>query len=101
MLETGILPACAMDLAKCSAAPKLTGSREAFYEGIATETDKLQDLLAATPSGSLEREAAYLCDVVKPQMDVLRGLVDEAEGRMQAGLYPYPTYQELLFSHHH
>jgi len=39
--------------------------------------------------------------VVKPKMEELRKLVDEAEGLMAADLYPYPTYEAMLYHHHH
>merc|ERR1711920_981820 len=42
MIETGILPACAKDMAKYKAMPALAGDREATYTSIKTETDKLR-----------------------------------------------------------
>lgn len=99
MVNTGILPACAKDLATYAAAPTLAGQRPTVYEGIKTETDKLTSLIAAKPEG-LEPEATYLCDVVKPQMLVVRGLADQAELLMEKGLYPFPTYEQLVYSHH-
>jgi len=99
MVETGILPACAKDLAKYASAPSLKGDREAVYAGIKKETDKLKELLGKKPH-DLAPEAAYLCDTVKPQMAAVRGLVDKAEGLLEKGLYPYPTYEEIIYSHH-
>eukprot|EP00913_Durusdinium_trenchii_P010692 g10032.t1 len=46
------------------------------------------------------QEATFLCDVVKPQMERLRLAVDTAEGVMDAELYPYPSYETMLYSHH-
>merc|ERR1712039_221607 len=99
MIETGILPACAKDMAKFSAMPKLAGEREATYTGIKTETDKLKALIEKKPH-DLKAEATFLCDTVKPQMLAVRALVDKAEGLLETGLYPYPTYEELIYSHH-
>merc|ERR1711972_238931 len=99
MVETGILPACAKDLAKYSAMPKLAGEREAIYNSIKVETDKLKALFEKKPH-ELKAEATFLCDSIKPQMQAVRALVDKAEGLLQAGLYPYPTYEELIYSHH-
>ena len=45
-------------------------------------------------------QAAYLCDVCKPKMDALRAAVDAAEAEMDAALYPYPTYEALVYGHH-
>lgn len=46
------------------------------------------------------QEAEHLCDVVKPQMAKVRAAVDKAEGLMDAELYPYPSYETMLYSHH-
>merc|ERR1719235_154799 len=100
MLESGIIPACVKDLAKYKDFPDMDGGRKQLYGGILAETGKLKDLLAKKPEG-LEAEATFLCDTVKPQMDQVRALVDQAEGLMEAGLYPYPSYEALLYSHHH
>merc|ERR1719188_2047162 len=45
MIETGIVPACARDMAKFTAMPKLAGEREATYVSIKAETDKLKELV--------------------------------------------------------
>merc|ERR1719210_2754415 len=99
MIETGIIPACVKDMAKYKAMPALAGEREATYTGIKAEADKLRALFEKKPH-DLKAEAAYLCDTVKPQMLTVRALVDKAEGLLEKGLYPYPTYEELIYSHH-
>lgn len=98
MVETGILPACAKDVALYKDCPELAGDRVSTYAHIKLETDVLKDLLAQQPS-LLVLRSPYLHDVVKPQMDAVRVLVDRAEGFMDRSLYPYPTYEALLFSH--
>merc|ERR1712176_1104543 len=100
MVQTGILPACAADLSVYKDSPQLAGARSKVYSGIATETDKLSSLLEKVPH-DMVKEAEYLCETVKPQMHAVRQLVDQAEGLIQAGLYPYPTYEEMLYHHHH
>merc|ERR1711972_189483 len=99
MVHTGILPACAKDMAKYAALPALGGERQGTYTGIKTETDKLKQLFEKKPH-DLQAEAKYLCDVIKPQMLAVRKLVDKAEGLLEAGLYPYPTYETLIYTHH-
>mmetsp|Transcript_42762 Transcript_42762/g.99069 ORF Transcript_42762/g.99069 Transcript_42762/m.99069 type:complete len:82 (-) Transcript_42762:283-528(-) len=79
--------------------PKLKGERETVYAAIQTQTDKLKDLLSKMPK-TIREEATYLCDTVKPQMQAVREQVDKAEGLMDKELYPFPTYQELVYSHH-
>jgi len=99
MVETGFLPACATDYAKYVKMPALGGEREATYTGIKTEVDALKSMFAKKPH-ELKKEAEFLCDVIKPQMAKLRALVDKAEGLLEKGLYPYPTYEDLIYSHH-
>jgi len=100
MVDTGILPACVKDLDNFAALPVLAGERKATYEGIKTETDKLKSLFGKRPHTDLKAEATYICDVVKPQMAEVRKFVDKAEGLIEKTLYPYPTYEALIFSHH-
>jgi glutamine synthetase len=99
MVESGIIPACVKDLSTYKDQIKMAGERPELYKKIIAETDKLKQLCGKIPDG-LEAEAKYLCDTVKPQMTTLRVLVDQAEGLMEKGLYPYPTYEKLLYSHH-
>jgi len=99
MVECDIIPACVKDMAKFAAMPSMAGERDATYKGIKAESDKLKELDSKKPH-TLKEEAFYLCDVVKPQMATLRALVDKAEGLMETGLYPYPTYETMLYSHH-
>jgi len=99
MVETGIIPACAKDLATFRDMPELAGERSVTYKAVRSECDKLKSLLTQCPH-SLQDEAFYYCDTIKPQMEILRGYVDAAEGLMQADLYPYPTYEALCYSHH-
>jgi len=100
MVETGILPACAQDMASYAAMPSLAGDRSKTYEGIVAETMTLKDVFARKPHDDLAKEADYLCNTVKPQMAKVRDVVDKAEGLLRKGLYPYPTYEDLIYSHH-
>jgi len=99
MVETGIVPACAKDLSTYKDAPFLAGKRSEVYASIVQENNKLKELCAALPEG-LAEQATYLCETVKPQMSAVRTLVDEAEGLIERSLYPYPTYETLVYSHH-
>jgi glutamine synthetase len=100
MIDTGIIQACAKDLAIFKDAPFLAGDRVKLYQSIKTETDKLKEMQKAVPTEDLASEAAYYSDVVKPQMEVTRRLVDEAETVMEASLYPFPKYDSLVYAHH-
>merc|ERR1712137_1237956 len=90
MVQTGILPACASDLAIYKDLAALAGPQQQIYTSISQESDKLKVLLDNVPH-DMVKEAEYLCETVKPQMNTLRNLVDQAEGLIQASLYPYPT----------
>merc|ERR1719436_462976 len=92
MVETGFMPALAKDLATYKDAPGLAGDRASLYPKIKAESDKLKSLMKSMPEG-LPAEAKYLCDTVKPQMAIVRKLVDEAEQLVEKNLYPYPTYE--------
>merc|ERR1719324_1372785 len=63
MVETGIIPACAKDLAKYKEAPKLAEDRSAVYESIIAEKAKLKKMLvdAGKPSAqpNIADEAVY------------------------------------------
>merc|ERR1719437_369197 len=87
MVETGILPACAKDLAKYSAMPKLAGEREATYNSIKVETDKLKALFEKKPH-ELKAEATFLCDTIKPQMQAVRAVVDKPRGSCKQACIP-------------
>jgi len=99
MVSTGFVPAMAKDLAKYKDVPQMAESRNEVYTAVQTEAKKLQALLEKMPE-DLAQEAVYLCDTVKPQMVALRKQVDAAEKLMEASLYPYPTYEQMLYGHH-
>merc|ERR1712211_163632 len=94
MIETGILPVCAKDMAKYKSMPALAGDREATYTSIKTETDKLKVLFDKKPH-DLKAEATYLCDTIKPQMVAIRALVDKAEGLRGWACTPTPRMRSL------
>merc|ERR1712151_16584 len=99
MVQTGFIPAFARDLAVYKEAPELAGDRKKLYSQVQVEAAKLKTLFEGM-TGSLKEEAAHVCNNVKPQMDVLRKCVDDAEKLMEKTNYPYPTYDELLYAHH-
>merc|ERR1712232_1050299 len=57
MVETGILPACAQDLALYKDSPSLAGDREKTYGSIKAENDKLKTILASAPHDDMDKEA--------------------------------------------
>jgi len=99
MVETGILPACSKDMDNYKALPALAGERAKLYGLIKSETDKLKQLMKDVPK-DMVKASEHLCNIMKPQMAAIRQKVDDAEGFMEKGLYPYPTYDQLIYSHH-
>jgi glutamine synthetase len=99
MVESGIVPACAKDLSIYKDAPTMAGDRKKVYESILAENKKLKAALEKVPGDESEKDAFYYCETVKPQMEALRSVVDRAEELMSADVYPFPTYEELLYSH--
>ena len=49
------------------------------------------------PSGAPAKHARHMSDVVVPAMDALRETGDEIETVLPHGLWPLPTYREMLF----
>jgi len=100
MVNTGFLPAFAQDMALYKDAPELAGERKKLYTSVKVETEKLAKMVKAAPHDMVQ-EADYLCETVKAQMVAVRALVDEAEGFLEKGLYPYPNYESMIYHHHH
>lgn len=99
MVATGFVPAMAKDMATYKDDQAAAGDRAKVYAAVRAEAKKLHDVCRLMPE-DLVKQATYLCDMVKPQMVALRGQVDVAEKLMEAPLYPYPTYENILYSHH-
>jgi glutamine synthetase len=59
-------------------------------------TDKLADALEHS-GGSSEKHAKYMRDTVVPAMSALRELGDRIETTVPSGVWPLPTYREMLF----
>merc|ERR1712151_1419995 len=78
MVQTGFLPAFAKDLALYKEAPELVGDRRTLYTRVQAEADNPKKIFDSM-TGSMKEEAAYVCNNVKPQMDVLRKCMDDAE----------------------
>eukprot|EP00750_Incisomonas_marina_P032832 INCI9373.1.p1 GENE.INCI9373.1~~INCI9373.1.p1 ORF type:complete len:723 (-),score=107.48 INCI9373.1:340-2367(-) len=95
MVETGILPACAKDMANYAAAPALAGDRSEIYASIAARAKALRKVHAGIASA--EQQARYCVENVVPCMQELREVCDRAEEYMEAKLRPFPSYEQILF----
>jgi len=100
MISRDFVPAMAKDRATYTDDKEAAAmERTAIYAAVSEESKKLKSLMSKLPE-DLPKQAAYLCDIVKPQMAALRKQVDIAEKLIEASLYPYPTYEHILYSHH-
>jgi glutamine synthetase len=101
MLNQGVLPAAAEDASKMTAAG-LGAKRTAMYAALEEATNKLDDVLANFPENDdLSAQSHYCADVVKAAMDEAREHSDACERVISSELFPYPTYENMLFSHHY
>eukprot|EP00930_Biecheleria_cincta_P082842 TRINITY_DN72493_c0_g1_i1.p2 TRINITY_DN72493_c0_g1~~TRINITY_DN72493_c0_g1_i1.p2 ORF type:complete len:341 (+),score=101.59 TRINITY_DN72493_c0_g1_i1:1232-2254(+) len=104
MMETGVIPAAAKDLAAYGNSG-LAGERPAVYAELAKETATLKSLVAQAGGDGHgfddERAAAFFAlEKLKPQMAAVREVHDRAETMIAGDLYPFPKYTQLLYSHH-
>jgi glutamine synthetase len=99
MMNTGLIPACGEEIRKMPAS--LMGRRDAVYAELARATQALEDALASVPKGDLKEEAHYIKDKLRPQLRAMRVAAEAVEKLLSKKLYPFPTYQDILFSHHH
>ena len=63
------------------------------------ETDALAEAFDAFPEDDPGPSAAYAHETLKPLMLSARAVVDRLEERVDARLWPLPTYSELLHAH--
>jgi glutamine synthetase len=98
MLNTGLIPACGEELRKLPTA--LLGRREVVYTELAQAVIKLEEAVAGLPKDDLKAEAHYSKDKIRPQLRETRLRAEAVEKLLSAKLYPFPTYQTILYSHH-
>ena len=60
-----------------------------------SQTDRLETAMSAVPHDA-HKGARFVRDEVFPAMQALRDLGDGLEDAVAAGLWPMPTYRELL-----
>jgi len=98
MMDTGIIPACAEDL-KVYEGTTMGGDRATLYSDMSKATDALRTKIEAVPE-DIEEGAAYIAGTLIPAMDDVRALADTAEKKCNRELWPFPTYGEVLYTHH-
>jgi len=98
MMDTGIVPACAEDL-KYYADTTMGGDRAQLYGDMTKANESLRKAIDAIPEEVVEAAAYMISDVI-PAMGEVRELADTAEKRVKRELWPYPTYGEVIYTHH-
>ncbi|MCA9314664.1 MAG: glutamine synthetase III [Planctomycetes bacterium] len=113
MVKTGVLPAAYRQQADMAAAydsaTKFGGvavaqqsEMQAYMKAVAATIDALNGVRAALRDGPDEEHeplaaARHKVDVMRPAMEKLRTAADTIERRTDEGLWPYPTYHQMLF----
>jgi glutamine synthetase len=59
--------------------------------------DTLSATLAKHDFATIEEHLQFCAKTIRPLMDEVRQFADELEGEIADELWPYPTYQEMLF----
>jgi glutamine synthetase len=98
MMDTGIIPACAEDL-KYYSDTTMGGDRAALYGDMSKAAEKLRNKIDGVPE-DVHAAAAFMLSDVIPAMEATRTLADTAEKRCRRDLWPYPTYGEVIYTHH-
>jgi len=98
MMDTGIIPACAEDL-KVYEGTTMGGDRATLYNDMAKATEALRAKFDGVPE-DLEEGANYVVSELIPAMNDVRELADTAEKKCNRDLWPFPTYGEVLYTHH-
>jgi len=98
MLDTGIIPACAEDL-KVYEGTTMGGDRAALYNDMSKATEVLRTKLDDLPDDIIDASAYIISDLI-PAMDSVRDLADTAEKKCSRELWPFPTYGEVIYTHH-
>lgn len=98
MVNQSILPACAQDLARYNSSG-LDGGRKVAYKALADVTAALEAVIGAWPNDDIVTEANYAANEVKSAMAAVRAAHDAAEVLIASDIYPFPTYDEMLFQH--
>lgn len=100
MVNQQLIPACARDL-KTYEGTSLAGNRPKLYASLMKVVGDLEDAYAAIPHGvEVSKEAHYASEKLVPLMAAVREVADNIELVMEKGVYPFPSYAEVLLGHH-
>ena len=109
MAKTGIYPVAIKylsDLSNCLSGLKShdieldDSCLTAITTQLAGMSDKVKKLSAALTKhdfASIDEHMQFCAQTIRPLMDEVRVYADALEGEIASELWPYPTYQEMLF----
>jgi len=108
MMYSHIIPACLQDQSEMNRVAKPTQSVQEFItskiqltDQIVQRTDALKKAKEDFPeNGSLSEQALYCRDVLKLGMSSIREVTDRAERIVAEKHWPFPKYDEILYTHH-
>ena len=109
MVKTGVYPAVVKYLSDLSSTLsslksngiELDNSRLTLISGqlnsLTTTVDTLKSAIAQHDFASIEEHLQYCAKTIRPLMDEARSFADALESEVSDELWPFPTYQEMLF----
>ena len=106
MINQGILPSCAKDLknlenSSSKTVKQLFEEKDELYYKLYTESKNLEKSILSFPEEKeLKDQAVYAAKTLKSNMDSLRSIADQIEKVLPTELYPFPTYEQILYDHH-
>ena len=78
---------------------KLSAKINLLYNDLYEYTEKLrEDIEAVSNIKDFKKSAEYFCNVVIPDMDILREKADSLELIIPASKWPFPVYSDLMFN---
>lgn len=75
------------------------GDRATLYNDMTKATEALRSSLDGIPEDPAEAANYMISDLI-PAMNETRDLADSAEKRCNREYWPFPTYGDLVYSHH-
>jgi len=103
MINTGVVPSVLKSLndkLDDKALDEYINQRKILLSQTVSNTQKLQQIMEKLPS-DLSEQAHYCQHTIRPQLRAIREKCDELEKICDSHLWPYPSYLELLYDHHH
>ena len=85
--------------AACASGPELVSTLSTTVDQLSRDLLRLETVIRERPAGDDPLTAArYMHDTVLPAMEDLRQSADTLETLTDRSYWPFPTYDELLFS---